>query len=298
MGEALFSQVSVCSLFTFRGGGGRIPHLTDGGLPHPRSGQGGTPIPGQDGAVVPHLRSGWGRGTTPSQVRMRGVTPLQVRSGPRSGQRGSEGMGKVLFSQVSVHISGGYPIPGQGRGLPPSQVRTEGVPHLRSGWEGVPPPPIRVRSGPRSGQGGTPSRSGASSGWGRCLGYPPPHPGQVPVHDRGGLPTTVTTWHVLATWPAVCLLRSHRKTLLLPPPSKGNIFSLCTLAGGYPSQVCGWGYPITGLGGGVPHPRSGWWGVPPTRSGWWGVPRVPPTHLDGGGGYPPNQVWMVGGYPG
>ena len=63
-------------------------------------------------------------------------------------------------------------------------------------------------------------------------------------------------------------------------------------------------YPIPGLGGGVPHLRSRWgvphlrsgggtpsrsggWGVPHHRSGGWGVPRVPP-----------NQVWMVGGYPG
>ena len=41
-------------------------------------------------------------------------------------------------------------------------------------------------------------------------------------------------------------------------------------------------YPIPGLGGGVPHPRSGWWGVPHPRSGW--------------SGGTPSQVWMVGGY--
>ena len=62
---------------------------------------------------------------------------------------------------------------------------------------------------------------------------------------------------------------------------KGNIFSLSTLAGrgGTPSQVWVGGYPIPGLGGGLPHPRSGWWGG--------GVP-----------GVPSGQVWMVGGYLG
>ena len=66
------------------------------------------------------------------------------------------------------------------------------------------------------------------------------------------------------------------------------------VGGGTPSQV--WvgvpcprsgGYPIPGLdGGGVPCPRSE--GGTPARSGWWG----------GYLGYPPGQVWMVGGLPG
>ena len=74
---------------------------------------------------------------------------------------------------------------------------------------------------------------------------------------------------------------------------------LLTLGGGgLPHPRSGWwgGYPIPGVGGGVPHPGSGWWGgtpfqvwvggypIPPARSewwypprsGWWGVPRVPP----------------------
>ena len=90
---------------------------------------------------------------------------------------------------------------------------------------------------------------------------------------------------------------------------EGNIFSLSTLAGrgvprprsrwgGLPHLRSGWGYPVPGLGGGaggypisglgkgVPHLRSGW-GVPHPRSGWWGVTQGTP-----------NQVWIVGGYLG
>ena len=75
-------------------------------------------------------------------------------------------------------------------------------------------------------------------------------------------------------------------------------------------------------GGGVPHPRSGWWGGYPRsgwlgrgypRSGWWeegvpqvwmvgrGVPQVwmvrgyPRSGWWGVPGVPPSQVWMVGG---
>ena len=82
---------------------------------------------------------------------------------------------------------------------------------------------------------------------------------------------------------------------------EGNILlcvSVHTLTGG--------GYAITGLGGGVPHPRFGWWGVPQPCLDGGGVPR---PGLDGGGtqgtpirsgcwgGYP-SQVLMAGGYPG
>ena len=77
---------------------------------------------------------------------------------------------------------------------------------------------------------------------------------------------------------------------------EGTVFSLFVSShpGGYPSQVWGGGYPISGLGGtpsqvlgypisglgGYPHHRSG--GVPHLRSG--GVP-----HLRSGG--TPSQVW-------
>ena len=91
----------------------------------------------------------------------------------------------------------------------------------------------------------------------------------------------------------------------------GYIFSMSTLAGG--------GYPILGLGRGVPHLRSGGvtlsqvWGYPiqvymvgvggypspvlmaggtPSRSGWWGVLH---PGLDGGDNH--IQVLMVGGTP-
>ena len=116
----------------------------------------------------------------------------------------------------------------------------------------------------------------------------------------------------------------------------GYIFTLSTLVegGGTPFQLWVGGYPISGLGrgvphlrSGVPHLRSGWggtqvWmvgctlGTPLTRSGWWGVPQpgqdggVYPGYtrpglgggdlipgLDGWGypRYPHDQVWMVGG---
>ena len=69
----------------------------------------------------------------------------------------------------------------------------------------------------------------------------------------------------------------------------GNV-SLFTIGGGR-------GYPIPGLGGGVPHLRSGWGrGVPCPRSGW-GVPH-PRSGQGGTRGYPPGQVWIVGGIQG
>ena len=85
----------------------------------------------------------------------------------------------------------------------------------------------------------------------------------------------------------------------------------CGGGGGTPSQVWVGVYPISGLGrgvrhlrsggvrhlrsGGVPHPRSG--GVPHPRPGWWGVPGVPLNQvwIMGGQGTPPNQVRMVEG---
>ena len=108
---------------------------------------------------------------------------------------------------------------------------------------------------------------------------------------------------VLATWKAVCLLHSHRRTFLLPPTYVvqgkvifilGNVY-LFTIGGGVSrSQVWGGypgprsvGYPISGVDGvGVPHPRSEWWGGTPSQV-WMvgGVPRVTP-HYDQMG-YPP-----------
>ena len=64
------------------------------------------------------------------------------------------------------------------------------------------------------------------------------------------------------------------------------------LMGGYPVWALDRRYPIPGLDGGVPHPRSRWGGVPHPRSGWIGVPpskirtdwypRYPWSRLDGG----------------
>ena len=73
------------------------------------------------------------------------------------------------------------------------------------------------------------------------------------------------------------------------PKDDGRLYfqSVHTLGGGTPYQVRG-GYPISGLGGGVPHLRSRLgWGVPHPRS--CGVPH---TQVPGGG--TPSQV---GGYP-
>ena len=72
---------------------------------------------------------------------------------------------------------------------------------------------------------------------------------------------------------------------------EGNIFSLSTLVGGYTVQGLWVGgvYPIPGLGGGVPCPRSGW-GYPISGLGGGGVT---PSQVWVGG--TPDQVWMVGG---
>ena len=103
----------------------------------------------------------------------------------------SEGMGKVLFSQVCVcsHFGGGTPIqlmgsthilpdwgctpsiptggtpilpdregtpiPGQDRGSTPIPDQEGGLLHPRSGWGVPPPPPVQVRSQVRMGEGGT-----------------------------------------------------------------------------------------------------------------------------------------------
>ena len=82
-------------------------------------------------------------------------------------------MGKVLFSQVSVHLwggggrypilpnGGGHPHPRSGQvGVPPSHIRMEGYPSIQVRM-GVPPSKIRrmgcpsplSRSGPRLGHG-------------------------------------------------------------------------------------------------------------------------------------------------
>ena len=77
--------------------------------------------------------------------------------------------------------------------------------------------------------------------------------------------------------------------------------------GGYPIPGLGRGvpHPRSGLEGGVPHPRSG--EVPHPRSGWRGTPsQVWPGgypisgwgYLISGWGVPPDQVWMIGGIPG
>ena len=125
------SQVWVCTPSQVGGypisglGGYPIPGL-DGGVPHPRSGQ---------GVRVPHPRSGWGVGVPHSRTGW-GVPH------PRSGWEGYP---------IPGLDGGGYPIPGlDGRGTP-SQVWMGGTwgtpPHHdwmgypHQDWMGYPPPP-------------------------------------------------------------------------------------------------------------------------------------------------------------
>ena len=89
----------------------------------------------------------------------------------------------------------------------------------------------------------------------------------------------------------------HLVIYFLPPASEGwreVIFSVC-------SHLRGGGYPISGLGRGVPHPRSRFWGYPipgpgsgGTPSQVWGVPHPrsggTPSQVRGGS---PSQVWGV-----
>ena len=106
------------------------------------------------------------------------------------------------------------------------------------------------------------------------------------------------TYWITSAWPA------NKGGILvspgfLPPASEGwrkVMFSLCPpfRGGGTPSQVwVGGGYPISGLGRGVPHPRSRWGGgYPIPGSGRGGTPSqvyvggVPPPDL--GWGIPPD----------
>ena len=115
------------------------------------------------------------------------VTLLRYsRSQHLYGNYHSEGMEKVLFSQVSVHIlgdggtpvwqigGGGYPHPRSGQGVgTPSQVRMGGT-------LGYPP----SRSGPRS-EWGYPH---LGSGQGSTQGIPHLRIGGYPIQPNGGTP--------------------------------------------------------------------------------------------------------------
>ena len=102
-----------------------------------------------------------------------------------------------------------------------------------------------------------------------------------------------TQWESVFSSVCAVWISQHNSTQpnFLPPASEGwgkVIFSVCP-------HLRGGGYPISGLGRGVPHPRSGWWGggVPHLRSGWWGG-GVPHSRSQWLGGGTPSQVWMVG----
>ena len=133
----------------------------------------------------------------------------------------------------------------------------------------------------------------------------------------------------------MCTIYYLMSNIYRPHPKDGGkvLFSVCLsvhISGGYP--VRSRGYPIPGLAGGVPHPRSGWggtpsqvwlggtpsqvWpggylipglarGVPHPRSGW-GVPHprsrergYPIPGLNGAtlGTPHPDLIWGYPGYP-
>ena len=92
-----------------------------------------------------------------------------------------------------------------------------------------------------------------------------------PLRDFGLTPGTFYAVHILPQIDTIMIFLITS----LPPASEGwgkVIFSVC-------SHLWGGGYPISGLVGGVPHPRSGWGGTP--SQVWVGGTR--------------SQVWMVGG---
>ena len=158
-------------------GGGVTPARSGwwGGLPHPRSG--GVPQPGLDGGGVPHHRSGG----YPDQVWMVGGLPH-----PRLGGTPAR--------------SGWWGVPG----VPP---------WARSGWWGVLPlPPWLDGVPPPPWLNGVPLPPTTMTEWGTPhhdkMGYPSPWlDGVPPPHQHSK--------RVLATWRAVCLLRSRRRTFLL-----------------------------------------------------------------------------------
>ena len=187
-------MISQASVRSHLWGGGGIPHprsgqggtLPDGG--HPRCGRGGgCPIPGVHGGGT--LSEVW-MGGTPSQVQMGGSTPSQVWMW--GGNPGTPPGSRLDWVPPWLRLDWmGYP--------PPPQSKT--------GW--VPPPPSRTEWGtplPQSRLGGVPPCPG--------LNVPPP------VQDwMGYLPFTSSRdrsakW-TLATRRAVCLLRSRRRTFLL-----------------------------------------------------------------------------------
>ena len=148
-----------------------------GGVPHPADRGVGYHIPGLDGGGYPiHLMGG-----TTSQVWTGGA--------PHPADWGVPPSQVWMGGTPSSWWGGGCPIPGLtwGGGVPPSQL-TGSTP-----FPGL--------------EGGTPSYPDA--------GVPPSQvwTGGTPL--AGGAPSTRPAQHVLATWRAVCLLRSRRRTFLL-----------------------------------------------------------------------------------
>ena len=148
----------------------------------------------------------------------------------------SEGVGKVLFSQVSVcpHLGGGWNVPHLvDRGVPPSFLtgvqlppfsrwgvphpsQWEGLPHPKSGWGNTPIPGQDVGVPPGQ-DGGYPiqSQDEGTTSQVRTVGYPHPRLGWgVPQGTPLSRSGPRSAQHVLVTQRVICLLRSRRGTFL------------------------------------------------------------------------------------
>ena len=113
----------------------------------------------------------------------------------------SEGMGKVLFSQVSVckHLRG---VPHPSWGYP----SWPGVPHLSQPVGGTPPWPAGGGVPHLGHYGVPPARMGYPTV--ARMGYPPARMGYIPARQ------SIALHRKLATRGVVCLLRSRRRTFL------------------------------------------------------------------------------------
>ena len=126
-------------------------------------------------------------------------------------------MGKVMFSLcVSVH-TWGVPHPADWGGHPLSRSGLGGVPQPA---EGV--PHSADRGVPHSADRGYPGRGYHPHSWvppsrgTPLVGYSPGRgTPQAGVPPSRGTPPTRPAQHVLATWQAVCLLRSRKRIFLL-----------------------------------------------------------------------------------
>ena len=179
------------------GGGGALSQVWTG-VPHPRSGWGGTPSQVQTGGY-----SIWLMGGTPSQVWM-GDSPSQVWMGyPIPHMDGGHSIPGLDRGYPIPGLDGGYPIPGLDGGYPISGPDWEGTP---SGLWGYPIPGLDGGT-PSCWQGDTPSKVRTGVSWDTpqhwdWMGVSPsavwgtPHQGLdgVPPCQQDGVPSSRTGW--------------------------------------------------------------------------------------------------------